>query len=228
MSPAPNLPASDGLYALLRGMQDQIRQQATQQQGGVTNAQGVIVVKWGILSSGDLGFEVLDSNGINRVQLGQLPSGDYGLQIADPTGASNEVWPVSSDFTLGGSTTSETAANISDGTSPEVSCYIGASGDALVTVSAIVEAQGQTAAEALLAIDNTTTTTAEVLFLTNSSSSTTAQASCSQTVRLSQWSPGPTGGAVTPNESHTFSLKYLSTGGTYCAFSNISLNVQPL
>jgi hypothetical protein len=82
-------------------------------------------------------FTVVDSDLNIRAILGLLPGGDYGLAVFDPggTGAYGEVFPPKRSFY--GPVISTTSNVYSIGTgSPSLTFNVGASGDALVIMSA--------------------------------------------------------------------------------------------
>ena len=205
----PVNPNSD-LYLLqyLRGLDDRLRAIETQQQNVYT-----------------------DGAGRRRAQVGLLPNGDYGIQVVDPTGVAREVFPVAAASTVGPlSTTSSSFVAISG--SPEVSAYIGASGDALVTVSATINTPTITSPTVVggrigLSVDGATPTGIWMEAGYNGGSYPSAlpetEWPASSAQLLSQ-----TVGTVTPGE-HTFGLVYSNLlGSASVFFTAIAIVVQPL
>jgi hypothetical protein len=240
-----NQDSSLWLLQTLRDLQVQVAALATQQQYQVAGTNGPAMTigtfpgsppTYGmevydalgdlVVAVGDFGatygINIYDSNGNLRAELGLLSTGDYGLQVIDPNGVHNEVWPVSSGYYDGSlQTASPSYVPLTD--SPSVSnCYIGASGDALITVSATVEtaASASSGMEIALFVDGSQYPASNDPILSVAGSSITVPAS--STRRFSLWS-----GTLTPNTSHTFSLKYLSNSGTVFA-SGVGIYVQPL
>ena len=165
-----------------------------------------------------------DTAGIARVVLGELPSGDYGLQITDPNSVANEIWPVSSATYLPQlATTATSAAPITD--SPEVTCWIGNSGDCLVTVSSTIS-QGITAELAYVTLILDGSTQPFNYVLVNGFVGTSSGVSLSSVSTSFRYSEA-TGGTLAPNQDHIFSLKYYVTAGTGY-FWNTTIQVQPL
>jgi hypothetical protein len=197
---------------------------ATAQEPGATLTNPSSQTSWTMAPGTAITF--FDAAGIKRVILGALPSGDYGLQVADPSDVSNEIWPVSSGFALGGSSSATSPTALSPASdSPTVECFLGASGDAIITCSAsIYAATANLVANVNLAIDGTSPTDAiivEARLLAG------VGVPGSAAIRLSDWWTALGGTMPTPSESHTFSLLYSVTTSA-ADFSNIGLMVQPL
>jgi hypothetical protein len=170
---------------------------------------------------------VTDGTGAVRAVAGQLNDTDYGFQVQDPSGVKQQLWPVSSGlYSVGAlSTTSETYTPLDDYIA--VTVWIGSSGDALVTVSAIIGLDvvtGTTQGVVGLSVDGVTPVNAVVsASCTAETDAVGIQNTGTNTVRLSQWS-----GALTPNMPHIFTLQYASIFGQTTNFSGISLIVQPI
>ena len=157
-----------------------------------------------------------DNNGAVRAVVGQLNDTDYGFEVQDPNGVKQQIWPVSSDFNYSNlTTTSSTPATIAG--SPSVDCYIGSSGDAVVTISGQIynESADDATMTATLYVDGSPTDCYISGYGTN-------YATGSQVARLLDLI-----GTVTPNVDHTFSFEYQTTDGT-AAFYGMGLIVQPL
>lgn len=221
--PGFNGPVDDYFFGLLKNIEARLRQIATQQQGGVTNAEGDLVCQWGLLSSGQLGIEILDSNGIVRVQLGQLPSGDYGLYVGDPNGASDEILPSYSAFNANALNVTAGSYTATSGT-PSVTAYLGASGDAKISISSqITGANGFGLVG--LSIDGGTALNALEAGVSGSGSNPPWCSSASLVVKLSQLK----GSTLTPNTTHTFTCEQTVTNtGIGATFEYNSLIVEPI
>jgi hypothetical protein len=186
------------------------------------NSAGDVILALGENADGTNSLEVFDTSGNLRTALGQLASGDYGLAVTDPHGVTNEVFPVSSKYVNGPLATSSTTPFAITG-SPSVTAYLGASGDALVTVCCLMNTGiTSTLGEVDLWVDGSSYGSA--LFMGYPSSAGSAvEASCSTTRRLSDWE-----GALPANGNHVFTLRYSSSAGTSIGFNAISIVVQPL
>lgn len=169
-----------------------------------------------------------DANGLVRLTVGNLPSGDVGLETRDPAGVRNEIWPISCAQAAGGtsSTAAGTPGNLAaGGASPTVTCYLGESGDALITVScAISPPAGGGLGQVYFVVDGNNSNGAWLIFEAQLSSGADSGASCSISQRLSQ-SNTTYFQNLTPNAEHTFSLKY---AGTSVSFGGVCITIQPL
>lgn len=193
----PGIINQQSLYQVIYQLQQQVQGLATQQTGGVCQP-----------------------NGLQRVSWGLLASGDYGFSVTDPNSVSNEIWPVSTEYYGSTTLTTSSTTPVSLANSPSVTCWIGASGDALLTVSAYIGVSGTSTGVVYLKVDSGTANS--YVDLSNSNTQGIAGNVTAQR-RLSQFV-----GTLTPNQDHTFSLEYASLSGSLANFGAISITVQPL
>jgi hypothetical protein len=174
---------------------------------------------------GNASLFVMDTNGMVRIRLGNQGNGDYTLSTIDPAGVRTEVWPISSAFKQNvGSRASVTPGVIAG--SPSVTCWLGSSGDCLVTVSCDVQNTGAGDTDTgylTLAVDSSEFTPGTPMLI--GSPGNANGGSFSATVQLSKvlGSTVP----VSPNSEHTFSFLFSNVTGT-CSFYNMSVIVQPI
>lgn len=175
----------------------------------------------------DNGLRSFDSAGRERVRVGHLASGDYGLNVNDPNGNGRELLPTYQSFVElapGGTvwtTTNGAASPVAPAGGPSVTAYVGASGDALVAVSASMWISAGNGANVGLAIDGTLHGSYPVL-----QTASLAGVPGSVTFQLTKF-PGIA--ALTPNTTHTFSLLiWSSSGGATASFQGLGLSVQPI
>ena len=163
-----------------------------------------------------------------RVQGGLLPHGEYGLQVLGPDGALQRVggWAHGYVQTSGaGQTTTSTSWTNLTTPGPQVTCTIGTSGLALITMSAYMQVKAGTFTNVLngvyagVRVDSTTPGTVGTPRLTLNSVSHATQG-C--TVSLSYMQTGLSPG------SHTFGMRYKVYSGTTGLYQTRTLVVQPL
>lgn len=172
-----------------------------------------------LIEVNDTGLTQYDSGGHTRMQMGELPNGDYGLAYysAANDGTYAELFPVESAYAQGTlTTTSSTETTIAG--SPSVTATLGASGDALVTVSAFIGMSVAAESAVWLTIDGNSV---GQWIAVSSGASGPVATNASSTRRLSNMGSAPGAG------SHTFGLEFSSSSGT-AQFSAIGLIVQPL
>jgi hypothetical protein len=146
-----------------------------------------------------------------------LPSGDYGFEAIDPMGVKNEIWPVSSvtGLTTAEHTSSTTPVGLTG--SPTLGVYLGASGDALVTVAVQLSTAASGEGVVNLLIDGISM--GGWLDFSSTAATTTEQTSVARLRDI--------GATQSPNTDHTFSLQYY-TNGTSTGFVDATIIVQPL
>ena len=206
--PGMNLPASDYLATKLNDLEQRLRALETQQS-----------------------FVVTDASGRIRTRLGLLGNGDFGFTVTDPAGVTREVFPISAASSGSTFSTSSTSFVSLTG-SPEVTAYIGESGDALVTVSATITTASITSAQIVggrigLSVDGATPVGNWMEAGYNGGSYPTALPettwACSSSQLLSQ-----SVGKVSAGE-HSFGLVYADLGGGASAFfDEVAIVVQPI
>jgi hypothetical protein len=235
----------DFLYEVIRGHRRQLRILGSQQQNVLTTGSGNPVITFGLVpgsnpplygiqlidpSTGNIrallaeqadntvSLKFFDPSGNPRTQIGELNNGDYGLAVFSTAndGTYQEIRPVVDAYaSVVGSTSSTSYTTISG--SPTLTVDLGASGDAVVTVSAFITL-GSVAAEGEVALVINNNAPLTILAFAGAAG---GAASCSSTRRLASWdalgSPG----------SNSFSLQYLTTAGT-ANFQAVSILVEPL
>lgn len=229
--PGVNPNADQFQIGYLRQLDTRLRALETQQKLLVTDAAGRVVEELGLQADGTFGLVNFDAEGRERVRLGQLPGGDYGLRVTDPAGIAREVLPVAAASTEGDLTTSSTSLVALAG-SPSVSAYIGASGDALVTVSATIltptiTSPADVGGSIALSVDGSSSGLNWVQAGFNGGSYPSALPATQWPVSSAQLL-SQTVGTVAPGE-HTFGLEYASLGaGKSVTFFAIAIVVQPI
>lgn len=218
--PPPN---STSFQYMLASMQNRIGALERQQQLVISNLQGQPVIVLGLQPGSNppkWGFGVLRKT-FRQVAafFGEDQTGTVILSFTGPTGASQDIFPVSSHFHKTTLTTTSTTP-VSLPTSPTVTAIIGKSGDALVTISAFI---GMTPNPAESSISLTIDGTLHGQWCAASASASRVGLNSSTVRRLSDQ------GITLTKGSHTFALKYTSSKSTTTAqFSAIGLVVQPL
>jgi hypothetical protein len=204
--PPVNIPSSDYLIQQINLMQQQIQALQTQQQ-----------------------YVMVDKNGILRLQLGLLQNGDYGILMQDVSGNKQELLPAVSSYKASALTlTGFGPSALTD--APSVTCNIGASGNAKITLSsqiALPNSSGSISAFVLLQIDSGATFYGATGLNINQSASVQLGGSvCSVFTILDV-----TGGSPLAEGSHTFSLIFeaaSSSSSNNTFFSETFLEVQPI
>ena len=173
----------------------------------------------GINSAGQALFTVRDVNGLQRIRIGFLPNGDYGVLFNDTLGNQQELLPTVSSFYAGNLTTSS-GSFVTIANSPSVKAYLGASGDAIVSASCNFNVS--TSGIVQLLIDGTSpgANAGEILFCLLGAPGAVSVAATIKVSNLFQQT-------FSPNQSHTFTLKYLSGSSSITCAQN-SLTVTPI
>jgi hypothetical protein len=193
--PANNGVPADWFFGHLRKMEQQIAQIATQSQ-----------------------FFFADPQGNMRVKLGLLPDGDYGLAIYNPLDGTNQVvWPVVPEYSGTPVTTSSSTYSAGTG-SPEVSAYIGSSGDCLIEAGAFIQPAANTTGTLGVSIDGATAQDFVGL-----GSGGTVVGNPSSKRRVSQWLA-----PLTPFTEHTFGLQQKSSAPGSVTFGALWICVTPI
>lgn len=168
---------------------------------------------------------VADSNNKTRVVIGQLPSGDYGVEVLDPNGNGRELLTTYQSFVelnpSGNQTwqSSSTLPALPNG-GPSVTAYLGASGDALITVCATIWVSGGNGGFVGLQVDGTNVGNYELLQCQSLSA-----VSGSVTFQMSKF-PGMA--TVTPNSTHTFAPTIYTANSVQSFFQGIGISVEPI
>ena len=155
-------------------------------------------------------FGVRDGSGVLRAQGGLLPNGDYGFSVTDPLSHTFEVVPFQAALVTASQVTASATWTDLATVGPSVSCWIGASGSALVFVSAQITAISN-AGYLGVSIDGGAVT------YTSGAFSGSAQLDVGGFYQVV---------VITTKTSHTFKLQY-ETSGTSVTFANRSLLVWP-
>lgn len=179
------------------------------------------VLKVGQLKEGSntyYGLAVYDQSGNLMAQVGQLSDGTYGASHVNSSGAQVDlgtmVSPTVAEVVTAQSTTSLSFTDLAT-VGPELTCYIGPSGRALVWLSAFVSpGTADNGGNVGLSIDGGSAD------LNYSIEYETSTAFIGSTVTGPQLITGLSTG------NHTFKMQYSSTSGTV-TFSNRYLLVQP-
>jgi hypothetical protein len=173
----------------------------------------------GINGASNALFRVADANGVQRVRIGLLPNGDYGVLFNDTLGNQQELLPTVSSFYAGNLTTSS-GSFVTIANSPSVKAYLGASGDAIVSASCNFNVS--TSGIVQLLIDGTSpgANAGEILFCILGAPGAVSVAATIKMSNLFQQT-------FSPNQSHTFTLKYLSGSSSITCAQN-SLTVTPI
>lgn len=178
----------------------------------------------------DAGLAVENTAGVQEVQLGKQIAGNYGLAVRGPTGAMQQVGGVGHGYvqTAGaGETTTSTAWTTLATAGPTVTCTVGSSGLALITMAAYMELTAQPTngggVYAGVRIDSTTPGGVGSPRLTfDNAAKQGAGTGPGGTFSLSYMATGLSAG------SHTFTMRYQVLSGTTGLYQTRTLVVQPL
>ena len=187
MSPLVSSPSQDSFAHLFRTIEQRLAALETQQN-----------------------FGVRDGSGVLRAQGGLLPNGDYGFSVTDPLSHTFEVVPFQAALVIASQATASATWTDLATVGPSVSCWIGASGSALVFVSAQITAVSN-AGYLGVSIDGGAPT------YTSGAFSGTAVVDVGRFYQVV---------GLTTKTPHTFKLQY-ETSGTSVTFANRSILVWP-
>jgi len=216
-------PLADQWAGNQQDLHRRIRALETQQNSYVTDIDGNVIMQSGYIAGtypAQHGTLVSDDSGNVRLQLGTLPDGDFGLAYFTPgTSIYQTLWPLVSDYADATISTESTSWTALAG-SPTVTAVLGASGDAMVTVSAFI---GMGVADSTCSIGLAVDGGSPEQWVALSSASTVG-VNATTVRQLSKSGIG----ALTKGP-HTFTLQYMTTDGSADAnFSAQCLVVEPI
>lgn len=179
------------------------------------NSSGVLLSQFD-----DLGMTVFDSSGNPRVMIGELPDSQYGLAIYQPANNGSYIQvqpPVSASY---GSTQSTSSTSYVALNGPSVNFTVGASGQALITVSSIIGLPSETSSTTVganvgVGIDGGGAS--EYISTSYTAAAVGFQSTNSNSQLVTGLSPG----------SHTAELMYASPYGQSINFSGNVIIVTP-
>jgi hypothetical protein len=219
--PPVNLPPD--ILRTISGLQSQLNALQTQQQYGCIDNELRLRIVMGQQADGTYGLWLYDTDGNVKVKIGDLgggiTEGPYGLQVYNATGRPLEVSPPLGSFFAGSISTTLTTYSAGAG-SPSVTAPIGASGDALITVSSLISLTNvNDTGQVGISLDGG----AAINVLATSSTASIVANSCSVMFRASELF------TLTPNADHTFQLQQKgSTAGHTFTFQGNALVVWPI
>ncbi len=228
-----NLPVSDYISSKLNDFEQRLRALETQQLTVITNSAGHAVAQMGLQADGTValrffdsnndelvnidgsGLKVFDPSGNLRTFLGHLANGDYGMAVYSLAndGTYQEVLPPKSNF--GGNTSQNTtsASPVALSNSPSVTATVGASGNAVITASGLLDGTSSGQPQCTVYMDGSALSYTG--FLANYSASILV---CSAQQLFTGISAG----------SHTFVLRCSSFNGAGANFQAMNLTVQTI
>lgn len=219
--PPVNLPPN--ILRTISGLQSQLNALQTQQQYGCIDNELRLRIVMGQQADGTYGLWLYDTDGNVKVKIGDLgggiTEGPYGLQVYNAAGRPLEVSPPLGSFFAGSISTTLTTYSAGAG-SPSVTAPIGASGDALITVSSLISLTNvNDTGQVGISLDGG----AAINVLATSSTASIVANSCSVMFRASELF------TLTPNADHTFQLQQKgSTAGHTFTFQGNALVVWPI
>ncbi len=168
----------------------------------------------------DLGMTVFDSSGNPRVMIGELPDSQYGLGIygSANNGDYIQIQPAVTALYAGTQSTTSTSFVALNG--PSISFTVGASGEAMIHVSAIIGLPSVTSVATVggaigFSIDGGTTW--ELVSTSYTGANIGFQSTGSNSILFSGLTPG----------THTAEVMYSSANGQSINFSATSVIVTP-
>lgn len=160
---------------------------------------------------------VFDADRVARVVVGKFSDDDFGIQLSDPNGNVQELLPTVSEF-HGGPFIAASAGYVAPAGTPIVEAWIGASGNAVITVSSQIETT-VSGDSGFVGVSVDGTTALDIAQLGLGSGVITGSAAA--VLRASDFF-----GPLSPG-SHTFQLQYRCTSTHNVGFSFNFLEVRP-
>lgn len=211
-----NTPGELWLITQIQQMQNQIRALQQQQNSSVADNNLKVRIQQGLLPDGSYGTRYLDAAGNERARIGQQSNGDYGLGVTDPSGNFAEMLPLQTRGVTTLETTTSTSWTDLATVGPSVTANIGATGNALIIVTAGIHINTTGVTGSLgVSIDGASPVSPVAGFGLNA-------ATGAATVTGSFVKTGLSAG------SHTFKIQYENSGAIVVGYDVRSLIVWPI